>query len=67
MTPGAPDDVHTVAVQLARVEVKLDNITTTVHEHGKMLEALKARRFPLPVISALGSAVVVYTALRGGR
>lgn len=62
-----PDDVHAMAVQLARVEVKLDNITKTVDDHGKVLEALKSRRFPLPIISALGSAVVVYTALRGGH
>lgn len=63
-----PDDLsslHSLALQLARVDVKLDNIGKTVDEHSKVLEALKARRWPLSVVTALGSAGAVYAMLRG--
>lgn len=53
MTSPSIDPMAPMAVSVARLEVKMDNVVTTLKEHGDDLKELKARRFPLPVLGVL--------------
>jgi hypothetical protein len=57
MTTGSGPDPFLTAVALARLETKVDIMLTVQGTHGSDLEQLKARRWPLTVVTALLSAV----------
>jgi hypothetical protein len=67
--PPPPRGDFELAVSVARVEVKLDNLTSTVNAHSQDLAALKDRRFPLASLGILfagvGGACGMYAAVRG--
>lgn len=53
MTPVSNDPMAPMAVSVARLEVKMDNVVNTLKEHGDDLKELKDRRFPLPIVGVL--------------
>lgn len=67
--PVPPRGEFELAVSVARVEVKLDNLATTVNAHSQDLKELKDRRFPLTTVavlfSGIGGACGLYAAVRG--
>jgi hypothetical protein len=53
-----------LAVSLARLEVKLDNVIAVQKDHNRYIEALKARRFPTSqVITGISSTVATIAAI----
>lgn len=72
MTPATGQPPHgefELAVSVARIEVKLDNVTSTVTDHGKDIKTLMDRRFPIATVamlfSGVGGACGLYAAVRG--
>jgi hypothetical protein len=57
VTPASGPDPYQTAISLARLETKVDIMLTTQETHGRDLEQLKARRWPLSVVTVVLSAV----------
>lgn len=53
MTMPPIDPMAPMAVSVARLEVKMDNVVDTLKSHTEDLKELKDRRFPLPTIGML--------------
>lgn len=64
-----PTDPTAVVVAITRVEVKLDNLTDQVREHGKDIADLKRDKWPAKpaalLLSVLGSICGVVALIRG--
>jgi hypothetical protein len=54
---SAPTDP--LALQLARMEVKLDQLLVESGDHEARIRKLEERRWPLPVMSAVCSLIAV--------
>lgn len=46
-------DPESIAIVLARVDVKLDQLLESTGDHEQRLRALETRRWPLPSLSAV--------------
>lgn len=46
-----------VAIVLARLEVKLDQVLTASKDHESRIRKLEERRWPLPVVAAIFSGL----------
>jgi hypothetical protein len=54
-----------LAIILARVEVKLDQLLTDSGDHEQRIRKLEERRWPLPVLSAVVSVAALIVAGAG--
>jgi hypothetical protein len=64
-----PQNPFELAVSVARLEVKVDNLTSAQRDIVTAVEQLKARRFPVTtmamIFAGVGGAAGLYTAVRG--
>lgn len=54
---GPPDEI--LAVTLARIETKLDNLIGANSDHERRIRTLEAQRWPLPSAAVVLSAAAV--------
>lgn len=54
---GPPDEI--LAVTLARIETKLDNVIADNSDHERRIRILESQRWPLPSLAVLMSVAAV--------